>query len=389
MNTLEWLRRLVAFDTTSRLSNLALVDELKNYLAGQQISCRLTFNTEKTKANLLAILPDANGNEKGGLILSGHTDVVPVDGQSWEGDPFTVRKIGNHIYGRGTCDMKGFLAVLLAMVPAIQKMKLTRPIYLAFSYDEEVGCQGAPHLIADMEKIGLSPSACLVGEPTEMHPIVAHKGIQVLRATFKGLAAHSSLTPIACNALEYAARLVNYLRAIADELKRNGPFDQLYDVPFSTVSTNLIRGGNAYNTIPAACEIVFEFRHLPLLEPKMITDKIHHYIDDELLPAMRREYPEAAITVDVIASAPAFSATLDNDFVKIITEISHETPAHKVAYATEAGLFQGAAIPTLVLGPGSIREAHKANEFITTDQLTFCQQFLEKLIKKYCEGSRS
>lgn len=387
MDILEWLTHLVAFDTTSRHSNLELIHYLQHWFLKQGINCRLTYNTEKNKANLLAILPDHQGNETNGLVLSGHTDVVPIDGQTWHTNPFQLKQIGQKLFGRGTADMKGFLAVALATIPMIQKEKLLKPIYFAFSYDEEIGCRGVPELIKDMQQIQLNPTGCLVGEPTEMHPIVAHKGIQVLRVSLQGLAAHSSLTPFACNAVEYAADLVKFIRSLAEEIKNTDPLDNLFDVPFSTLSTNLIKGGNAYNTVPADCEFVFEYRHLAANDPQKLLNKIKNYIKDDLLPRMRKEYDNAKVNLEIIAAAPAFAAEKDNSFMQIIDELCQPKSLKKVAYATEAGLFQAADIPTIVLGPGSIQEAHKANEFITIEQLLLCRQFLEKLIKNFCLAS--
>lgn len=232
MNSFDWLARLVAFDTTSRNSNLELIADIEAWLKRHHIPSRLTHDSTGQKANLFATLPAANGDISGGIILSGHTDVVPIDGQKWHTNPFKAELIEDKIYGRGTCDMKGFIAVVLSLIPELQQSALKQPVHFAFSYDEEVGCLGARLLIADLQQIGVKPKACIVGEPTDMHPIVAHKGIQVFRCRVHGAAAHSSLTHRGCNAIEYAAKIINYLRDLADLMRLAGPFDQHFDVPF-------------------------------------------------------------------------------------------------------------------------------------------------------------
>src|SRR6185312_4264907 len=248
-NPIEWLKKLVSFDTTSRNSNLDLIGVIHNFLAYHKIDAHLTTDTTGEKANLFATIPAQNGNPHDGLILSGHTDVVPVDGQQWDTNPFEAIQIQDRIYGRGTCDMKGFIAVVLALVPEFCAIKLTKPLHLAFSYDEEIGCLGAPHLITDFLKTGIRPQACIVGEPTEMKLVTGHKGINVFRCRVKGFAAHSSLVTQGCNAIEYAAELISWLRKLGIEI-RGQVQDKHYDVPFTSIINNLIRGSNAVNTIP-------------------------------------------------------------------------------------------------------------------------------------------
>jgi len=382
MNTLEWLQRLIAFDTTSCNSNMELIDCVQDWFLHHRIHSRLTHARTAAKANLFATLKAHDGSTEGGIIFSGHTDVVPVDGQQWDTHPFEAVQIENKIYGRGACDMKGFLAVVLALVPEFEKLTLSQPIHFAFSYDEEIGCQGVPWLIADLQKAGIKPKGCIVGEPTDMHPVVAHKGIQVFRCEVRGLSAHSSLTPHACNAIEYAAKLICYVRELADELRRRGPFDQHFDVPFTSVSTNRINGGTAHNIIPAQCEFIFEFRHLPQVEPHEIIDRINAYIQDELLPQMQREWINAEIVVDSIATVPSFESSEETAINHIAYAITGKDEIRKVAYATEAGLFQQAHIPTIVCGPGSIEQAHRPNEFVTIEQLRRCEMFLRRVVSE-------
>jgi acetylornithine deacetylase len=382
MDKLAWLSRLIAFDTTSRNSNLELIENVGHWLKSQHLNSYLTYDPSKQKANLFATIPAHDNRIEGGLILSGHTDVVPVEGQVWETNPFVATQIEDKIYGRGACDMKGFIAVVLALIPEFQKLRLTQPIHLAFSYDEEVGCHGAKVLIKDLVKRGIKPKACIVGEPSNMRPIMAHKGVQGYRCRIHGRAAHSSLTPDGCNAIEYAARLINYIREFADELRQHGPFDDHYDVPFTSISTNTIQGGTADNIIPALCEFYFEFRYLPQVQPREIIDKIIAY-SHQLLPEMQREYSDVSIEFDNMGWLPPFESIEEEKIVRWARRISGVKQIFKVAYATEAGLFQAAQIPTIVCGPGSIEQAHRPNEYITIEQLNQCEQFLLKLAQKF------
>lgn len=380
MDTLAWLSRLIAFDTTSRHSNLDLINAIQDWFAQHQIISRLIYDPEQPKANLFATLPARDGNKKGGIILSGHTDVVPVDGQKWDTNPFELVVKDDKAYGRGTCDMKGFIAVALALLPEFQQLQLAHPVHFAFSYDEEIGCRGAPLMIEDLLEEGVQAKACIVGEPSDMRPVIAHKGIQGFRCRVHGHAAHSSLTPHGCNAVEYAARLICYIRDLADQIGKEGPFDNYFDVPHTSISTNMIHGGIAHNIIPESCEFAFEFRHLPQVKPSMIREKIAEYAQKELLPNMQREYAEAAIEIDHVAMAPSFESIEDSDIIKLARKVSGVKDIVKVAYATEAGQFQNADIPTIVCGPGSIEQAHRPNEFVKLEQLEKCEEFLRKVV---------
>lgn len=381
----EWLAKLIAFDTTSRNSNLPLIDEIQKCFAHNNIEYRLTYDSSRKKANIFGILPAENDSINHGIVLSGHTDVVPVDGQKWETDPFVATTIDDRIYGRGTADMKGFIAVVLALIPELIHLPRTYPLYFAFSYDEEVGCIGAPGLIADMQQYGIQPKACIVGEPTEMHPVTAHKGITLLRCRVRGQATHSSLTPQGCNAIDYAASLICKIREIADQIRVVGPFDEFYDVPFTSVSTNTIQGGNAINTIPAGCEFFFEIRNLPSSTPKKILDEVNIFITEILLPKMRKESQHATIEIEQMAAAPGLDTSEQTDLIKLARMLTNENQIRKVAYATEAGLFQQAGIPTIICGPGNIEQAHRANEFVTRKQLELCETFLRHLVKRGLE----
>lgn len=390
--SLQWIQRLVSIDTTSRLPNLALIEMVREALAARGIESTLTRDQRGERgewANLFATLPAHDGTTNGGVVLSGHTDVVPIDGQQWDFDPFRPAVRDGRLYGRGTCDMKGFIGAVLALVPEMQAARLAKPIHLAFSFDEEIGCAGAPLMIAEMQKRGVKPAGCIVGEPTSMRPIVAHKGINAYRCCVRGHAAHSSLTPNGLNAIEYAARLVCHIRDIADEMRRNGPFDECYDVPFTTAQTSTIEGGNAINTVPAECRFAFEFRNLPTLDPASVFTRIERYAQETLLPRMRREHPDAAIEFTRIAAAPGLDATEQAAITELVRALTGDRATRKVAYGTEAGLFALAGVPSVVCGPGDIQQAHKPNEYVELVQLTACESFLRKFIRSMTVGAQA
>ncbi len=367
-------------DTVSRNPNLGLIETVRDALRERGIEATLTHGKGGKWANLFATIPAHDGETNGGIVLSGHTDVVPVDGQQWDSDPFKPEVRGDQLYGRGTCDMKGFIGAALTLVPEMQQTRLAKPIHLALSFDEEVGCAGAPLMIAELVKRGVKPDGCIVGEPTSMRPVIAHKGINAYRCCVRGQAAHSSLTPKGLNAIEYAARLVCYIRDMADQFREQGPFDEFYDVPFTTVQTSTIECGNAINTVPAECRFAFEFRNLPTLDPEPIFARVEQYARETLLPKMQREHAAAAIEFTKIAAAPGLDATEQAAITQLVRALTANQQKHKVAYGTEAGLFSRAGIPSIVCGPGDIAQAHKANEFVALDQLAQCERFLDKFI---------
>ena len=377
--TREWLDTLVSHDTTSRNSNMSLIEEVRDGLATQGIKAELFRSPEGNKANLFATLPARDGSTQGGIVLSGHTDVVPVDGQQWDTNPFAVTERDGRLYARGSCDMKGFIAAGLALVPDFMGMQRNKPIHFALSYDEEVGCAGAPFMLDELKLRGVKFDGCVVGEPTSMQVVVAHKGINVYRCRVHGKAAHSSLTPKGSNAIEYAARLICRIRDIADHFKEHGPYDEFFDVPFTTMTTNQIQGGIAVNTIPELCEFVYEFRNLPGMSSDGIQAQVDAYVKNELQPRMQREFADARIDVVKGASAPAFEATEDAAITQLVRALTADQDKRKVGYATEAGLFQNIGIPTVVCGPGSIEQAHKPNEYVDIAQLQACERFLRKI----------
>ena len=380
MNTINRLSRLIAFDTTSRHSNLALIHDCADYLESLGLKPWLSHNADQSKANLFATIAAANGSTEGGLILSGHTDVVPTDGQTWQSDPYRADIREGRLYGRGSADMKGFIAAVLAAAPAMVQAELKRPLHIALSYDEEIGCLGAPVMIAELQKRGLTPEHCIVGEPTSMRMVVAHKGIHTFRCAVHGKAAHSSLTPQGVNAIEYAAKLIVFINELAGRLKARYDTDPDYDVPFSTLSVNTIAGGIAGNIVPQLCEFEFDYRNLPHMRPADITAPIEAHIREVLQPQMQAV--DAACRIDMrhgenVPAMPEAEAALLHD---LITQLVEDSSRLKVAYATEGGQFQQAGIATVICGPGNIEQAHKADEFVELSQLARCDAFLHKLI---------
>lgn len=380
MNTINRLSRLIAFDTTSRHSNLALIHDCADYLESLGLKPWLSHNADQSKANLFATIAAANGSTEGGLILSGHTDVVPTNGQTWQSDPYRADIREGRLYGRGSADMKGFIAAVLAAAPAMVQAELKRPLHIALSYDEEIGCLGAPVMIAELQKRGLTPEHCIVGEPTSMRMVVAHKGIHTFRCAVHGKAAHSSLTPQGVNAIEYAAKLIVFINELAGRLKARYDTDPDYDVPFSTLSVNTIAGGIAGNIVPQLCEFEFDYRNLPHMSPADITAPIEAHIREVLQPQMQAV--DAACRIDMrhgenVPAMPEAEAALLHD---LITQLVEDSSRLKVAYATEGGQFQQAGIATVICGPGNIEQAHKADEFVELSQLARCDAFLHKLI---------
>ena len=372
------IERLIAFDTTSRNSNLELMAYVQDYLEGHGVASELIHNEDGTKANLYATLgPD----DRGGIALSGHTDVVPIDGQDWQSDPWTVRQQGDKLYGRGTCDMKGFVAVALAFVPRFLASQLQTPIHLCFSHDEEIGCVGVRSLIAFLAEQPVQPKACIIGEPTSMKVINAHKGKLSMRCHVKGLEAHSSLAPQGVNAIDAAARVIVKLQALARRKAEQGPYDPDYDVTHTTVHTGLIQGGTQLNIVPGGCSFEFEFRNLPADDPQELLSEIKTYAHEKVEPGMRAIAPEAGFSWEPMSSFPGLDTPLDADVVTLAKALSGSNATGKVAFGTEAGLFHSGGIPSVICGPGSIEQAHKPDEFVALEQLALCERFMERLVE--------
>ena len=377
---LEILATLVAFDTTSRNSNLAIVDWIEAHLAALGFSSERIYDATGTKANLFATIGPA---DVPGTILSGHTDVVPVDGQEWTGDPFGLRVEGGRAWGRGACDMKGFLAVCLAAAEGMSREKLARPIHLAFSYDEEVGCVGVRGLVERLAGRAVKPEFCFVGEPTGMGVVVGHKGKRSVRVGVRGFTVHSSLAPKGVNAAEFAALLVAHIRETADRLAREGARDALYDVPYSTAHVGILRGGTALNIVPDEAEILFEVRTIAADDPDALVDGIVRHAREALEPRMQAVDPAAGFDFDRFAGFPGLDTAPDAGIVALAKALAGADCHSKVAFGTEAGQFQAiAGIPSVVVGPGSIDQAHKADEWIALSELEKCLGFVERLVER-------
>lgn len=376
----ELLDRLVSFDTTSRNSNLELIEFVRNYLDGFGIESRLIPGDDGRKANLFATLGPSD--RPGGVVLSGHTDVVPVDGQDWSNDPFTVTEGDGRLYGRGTCDMKGFIAVALAAVPDVLAARLTTPIHLAFSYDEEVGCLGARPLIrAIVENLPL-PGMVIIGEPTEMRVANAEKGIQAYATEITGREAHSSAPDRGANAIMAAARLVSFLEALQQELATAPPGrqrDREFDPPYTTIGVGIIEGGTAVNIVPRRCRFLWEFRPLPGFDPARITERFAAYARDEVLPVLRRAHPDARIETRELTVVPALEPREGSPAEALALALTGANRTTVASFASEAGLFQNAGMPAVLCGPGSIAQAHQPDEFIALDQIAACEDFMRRL----------
>jgi acetylornithine deacetylase len=378
--TIDLLATLVAFDTTSRNSNLALIDWAEGYLAGFGFTSERIYDPTGRKANLWATIGPA---DLPGFILSGHTDVVPVDGQSWTSDPFTLREEGGRLYGRGACDMKGFLACCLSAAERMRDASLSRPIHLALSYDEEVGCVGARGIVERLRAKPVRPEACFVGEPSGMGVVIGHKSKRSVRVTVRGLTCHSSLAPQGVNAVEYGAKLVAEIGRIGERLAASSPQDALYDVPVSTAHVGVLQGGTALNIVPDTCSILFEFRTVAGVDPDALVAEVERYAREVLEPRMRAVDPATGIDFDVYAGFPGLDTAPDAEVVTFAKALAGRNDHAKVAYGTEAGLFQHLAeVPTVVIGPGSIDQAHKADEWIETEQLAKCEAFIDRLIER-------
>jgi acetylornithine deacetylase len=380
-SSVEMLRRLIAFPTVSRDTNLELIHFVRDFLQPYEAEFRLTHDDGRRKANLFATLGPRG---QPGIVLSGHTDVVPTEGQAWDTDPFEMVEKEGRLYGRGACDMKGFLACVLASIPEIVRRGLKVPLHLAFTYDEEVGCIGVGRLISDLQRAGIRPHSAIVGEPTEMRPVIAHKGKKGYRCTVRGLAGHSAYAPHGVNAVEYAAEAIAFLKQMARRHRDRGPYDRGFDIAHTTVHTGVIRGGTALNVIPHECAFDFEFRHLPGDDPDRLLKELRDYIGSRLEPEMRATHPAAGFTIEPLSEIPMLDTGPEAEVVALAQELAGDRDFGKVSFATEGSQFQRAGIPTVVCGPGSIAQAHKPNEYVTLEQIARCDAFLRKLADRVC-----
>jgi acetylornithine deacetylase len=378
--TLDILAKLVAFDTTSRNSNILCADWIVDYLAGHGVTAERFPNAEGDKHSLYAVI---GPKDVPGYVLSAHTDVVPVEGQAWATDPFRLAVKDGKAYGRGACDMKGFLACTLAMVPEMVKARLSTSIHLAYSYDEEVGCTGVRDMLEKIAPREPRPLAAYIGEPSSMQVITGHKGGQRVTCTVRGKAAHSSLAPHGVNAVEYGARLVARIKDMAEGLEATGMRDALYDVPHSTLHVGIFTGGTSPNIVPHHADISFECRHISGDDPMVYLREIVRYAEEELTPKMRRVDPDAGFTFDFRPALPALDTAPDHAAVTLAKRLAGRNDHAKVAYGTEASLFQQiAGIPSVVVGPGDIDQAHKPDEWILVSDLDKCNAFIRRLIEE-------
>jgi acetylornithine deacetylase len=382
VDSVEMLRRLVAFDTTSRNSNMALIEYVREYLAGHGIESKLVPNEDGSKANLFATV---GPNVKDGVVLSGHTDVVPVDGQPWVTNPWTLTLKDDKYYGRGTCDMKAFYAIALAMLPQFKQAKLKKPIHFALSYDEEVGCFGAHSLAAAMATQVPRPRAIIIGEPTMMTVVHAHKGSQSYVTKFTGFEAHSSMTHLGVSAIHFAGEFVHYLNTVQDELEAAAPKNSEFMPAAATFNVGTIVGGTAGNILARECEVLWGYRELPTQPIEKLGEQAKLWLKDVLLPKMKAKHPAAAIDTVLRASTPAFSPEGNEEAKTLAGSWSGSNTIGAVVYGTEAGIFRKAlGVPTVVCGPGDIAQAHQPNEFILVSQVEACEGFMDRMTEWAC-----
>ena len=376
-HALELAQTLVRMNTVSHNSNLELIHFIRDHLARLGVKSRLTFNEDKTKANLFATLGEG---KPAGVILSGHTDTVPWDGQDWSMDPLSALVKDGNLYGRGSADMKAFIGIAVSHAEQFLNSDAPFAVHLAFSYEEEIGCFGVKELIADLRDANIQPLACIVGEPTSMVPAIAHKGVYRYKCCVRGKEAHSSLTPHSVNAIEMAARVVGRVRDMAEGFEKNEPRFEGFDVPFSTSSVGQFHGGIADNVVPRDAEFRYEFRDLPTANAAQMQAEVVAYAQS-LEPAMKKVAPSAGFAFETICEIPSFLGSKDDPVTRLAQELSGEKKTTLVAFGTEAGLFKNAGISTVVCGPGSIQQAHQPDEYVSLEQLARCEAFMQGLAR--------
>lgn len=385
--TIEILERLVSFDTTSRSSNHALIDWVRGYLDDLEVPYTLSHHPSEAKTNLHAVVgPDVAG----GFVLSGHVDTVPVDGQAWSSDPFSLTRRDGRLYGRGSTDMKGFVASMLAAVPSMQAAwrggGLPRPMHLFITYDEEVTCDGARVLVEQLRRDGQAPALCIVGEPTMMRPVIAHKGRLAAAVTFRGRAGHSARPEGGVNAVHAAARAAAFVAAEAERLARKGRRADGFDPPHSTTQVGRFEGGGALNIIPAQARFEVEWRSVPGDSLHALSRRLCEHIEAAILPAMRAGDAASDYAFEVATELPPLALPAEHPLAALVHGLTGVNTADRVSYGTEAGIYQNAGIAALVCGPGDIAQAHQPDEYIETAQLEACDSFIGRLIEHL--GSR-
>ena len=370
------LEKLVGFPTVSTDSNLAMIEYLANRLQDVGAKVDVMSDHSGTKANLFATIgPEVSG----GILLSGHCDVVPVTDQAWSSDPFKLLKRDGNFYGRGTCDMKGFIAASIALAPMFATKVKDRPLHFAFTYDEETGCIGAGHLAENLRARGLVPAVAIVGEPTEMRIIEGHKGCYEYTTHFHGLEGHGSSPERGVNAVEYAVRYVNYLLQVKENLRNMSPAGSRFDPPWSTVNVGAFNGGVAHNVIASKARVDWEMRPVQKTDADYVKASLLGYCENDLLPAMRAIFPDARIETQTIGEVEGLIPSDVNEARRIVTELTGRQDADVVPFGTEAGIFQAMGMDVVLCGPGSIAQAHKADEFVAIDQIKKCLTMLERL----------
>lgn len=374
--TVEMLERLVSFDTTSRNSNLALMGFVREWLDANAVRYRVSTDEVAGKANIHAII---GPHGPGGIALSGHVDTVPVDGQAWTGDPFALRRSNHTLVARGACDMKGFVAACLAAVPDLQARSLARPIHLFITYDEEVGCFGARRLIEDLAQSGLQPELCIVGEPTGMQPVLAHKGKLNLGVSVRGLPGHSSAPARGVNAVEAAAEAIAWVAAEARRLSKEGPFEAGFDPPHTTIHVGTVKGGTILNIIPEHAEFVMEWRNIPGDDPQAHLRRMQSFIAETIEPAMHAVASEIGFDYDVLVEMPGLSLSPDHALATLVKQLTGANATGKVSYGTEGGFYEKSGIPAIICGPGHIAQAHQPDEWIAQSELDACDAFIRRL----------
>jgi len=371
------LRELIAFDTTSRESNLAIIEHIRSYLENLGIDSRITHDETNTKANLWATIGPTTA---GGVVLSGHLDVVPVDGQQWSQHPFDMWQADGKLFGRGVVDMKGFIAVCLAMTPQLLKQQLKVPVHFAFTYDEEVGCIGVHGLLQDVVENLPLPRAVIVGEPTSMQIIGGHKGSRSYQTTVKGVPAHSSDPRLGVNSIMASARLVSFLESLQKELADNHNPNCQFDPPWSTIDLGIINGGTANNIIPEFTTVQWGFRLLPEDDADALEKRVTDYIDDELIPDLKAQSSNADVITENSNEVAPLIPDDKSPAEQLIRHLTGLNASGVVSFGTEAGAFQRSGVPAVVFGPGSINQAHQPDEFIEIDQIGECIEFMYKLL---------
>ncbi len=373
------LADLIGFPTVSSDSNLALIEYVRIYLEDLGAQCEVYADPTGAKANIFATLGPP---EDGGIVLSGHTDVVPVDGQDWSSDPFTLEERDGLLYGRGSCDMKGFIAASLAMAQHFAQLDLKKPIHFAFTYDEEVGCIGGQALVSELFEQGIKPSVAIIGEPTEMRVINGHKGCRETHTHFTGLDGHSSQPDLGVNAVEFAVRYASRLMDVQEALKTRAPKDSPFEPPWTTLQVGQLHGGVAVNVIPGSATLEWDLRSVHPDDVEYVDGIMNPFVDNVLIPEMKAVSPNAGIEVDVVGDVVGLMPMKESEAVQLVTELTGANGTDVVAFGTEAGIFQNAGVSAVVCGPGSIRQAHKPDEYIARDQLVACLGMLEGLSDK-------